>query len=139
MESAKAGPFHDYTWRPPAAKKDGDAADAKDEEGWKDAGRRASALMGRYQTFRDTPVGAFSSVLDDSKGTGAFYLAQVKSRADPVFEEMTQSQIAQARRAIVQERLRVVDAEFTYGRLREKHSLQVAGKPAPEPDESRRR
>jgi hypothetical protein len=135
LETAEAGPFHEFTWRPQAPRPSADETGAPPEEGWKRAERRQSTVMARYAALRETPVGSFSSVLDDSHGTGAFYLVQVKSRAEPAFEEMTQAQQQQVKRVLLRERAAAMDQELSYGRLRERYNLMVAGQPAPPPEE----
>ncbi len=139
MECASAGPFNAYSWKPPAPKPVPGAGAPSPAERGRDPDRRLCAVMDRYGSIRETPVGAFSPVLDDVEGTGFFYLAQVKSRSDPRFEEMTEAQITRARRSIVGERLQALAREISYERLKERLQLTVGGQPAPEAEESRGR
>jgi hypothetical protein len=149
-ETAAAGPFNAYSWRPPTPKPPAGKAAAPKRPGekepwippseWKHPDRRTSYVMSRYAPMRETPVGAFGPVLDDAAGTGAYYLAQVKSRAEPKFEEMTMAQLASARRNLSQERISNLDKELTYGRLRSRFSLRIRdndGNLAPAPAEDR--
>jgi hypothetical protein len=138
IDAATAGPFNAYSWRPPTPRpapgKEAPAAD----EGWKDPNRRLSAIMSRYSALRDTPLGAFGPVLDDAAGTGAFYLAQAKSRSEPRYEEMTQAQVAQVRKVLTRERLGNLGMELSYARLKDRLGLLINGEPARDA-ESRRR
>jgi hypothetical protein len=142
FECAAVGPFNAYSWRPPAPKPAVGVGlpevNPTMVEAWKEPSRRQSAIMGRYSAMRELPVGAFTPVLEDYSGTGAFYLAQVKSREEPVFEEMTQDQKTRMRRTIGRERLSAMSQELGYGRLKDRLGLKIAGEPAPEPESLRR-
>lgn len=137
IATAAAGPFNEYTWRPPLAK-DALKDEASRAAAWKDEPSRLSAVLSRYYTFREVPAGGFSEVLDDAEGTGALYLVQVKARTDPAFEEMTQAQLAAERRSIGRQRLQDLAKELSYAGLKDRLSLFLDGKPAPEPEEMRR-
>jgi hypothetical protein len=151
-ESSQAGPFNAFSWRPPAPKPAEDKSSAPANPGerkpwvpptdWKDANRRTAYLMSRYSALRDTPVGAFGPVLDDSSGTGAFYLAQVKSREEPKFEEMTAAQRSSGRRLLAQERVMNLNREMSYAKLKTRFGLRIRdaqGEMSPAPDEERGR
>jgi hypothetical protein len=128
METAAAGPFNAFSWRPPTPLGTLPADGRGFRTGWKEADRRANAVMTRYAALRDTPEGAVGPVLDDVTGTGAYYVAQVIARADPRFEEMTQAQIAQFRRTLVRERTQAIGTELSFARLRDRLGLLVEGK-----------
>lgn len=138
IECATTDPFNEYSWRPPLSRPAPGETGPPPADGWKDPARRLSALMGKYYPMREVPVGAFSDVFDDVAATGAFYLAQVKSRTEPRFEEMTQAHLSQVRRVLARERRMALEAELSYGRLKDRLGLLLDGKPAPEPEEERR-
>jgi hypothetical protein len=133
LESAVAGPFNAFSWRPPLPLPAAGEPAPPRADGWKDPDRRISAIMGRYQALRETPAGSFSAALDDVDGTGAFYIAQVKGRTEPRFEEMTLAQATQVRRTILRERMGAALQELTYSRLKDRLALHVGGRPAEEP------
>ncbi len=128
--SAMAGPFNLYSWRPPTPRTAAGQEAPSATEGWKDPNRRLSAIMSRYSALRDTPLGAFGPVLDDVAGTGAFYLAQTRSRAEPRYEEMTQAQLAQVRKAMIRERFGKLGTDLSYSSLKDRLGLYFQGQPA---------
>ncbi len=142
FECATTDPFNEFSWRPPLPRPaPGEVATAappvfKDE--WKDPARRLSAILGKYYPLREVVVGALSDVFDDASVTGACYLVQVKSRAEPRFEEMSQAHQSQVRRVLARERMMALGTELSYSKLKDRLGLFVAGEPAKESEPSRR-
>ncbi len=131
FELAEAGPFNEYSWRPPLPRPEPGREAPSPADQWKDKDRRLSSVMGRYFAYREIPPGEYAPVIDDVLSTGAFYLVQVTERAEPPFEEMTAAQKKDAVRAVQQDRTRRVSRELSYDRLKDRLGLTLEGKPAP--------
>jgi hypothetical protein len=131
LETAKTEPFNAFSWRPPAPFTLEEKEEAR-AAAWKDPARRLSAVMARYGAYRESGVGSFSTVLDDSEGTGAFYVVQVLAKSDPPLEEMTPAHATRFRRTLVSQALQERGREFEYSRLSSRCQLTIQGKPASE-------
>ena len=139
FETALAGPFNEYSWRPPLARTAPGATPPPATDGWKNPERRLTAVMGNYLLLREIPVLGFSDTIDDAEGSGAFYLVQVKGRSDPSFEEMSAAQISSVRKVLARERIQALGSELSYSKLKDRLNLLEDGKPARDPEPVQRR
>jgi len=126
--------FNEFSWRPPLPRREPGETPEPAADEWKNRDRRLNSVMGRYYLLRDNPVGTFAPTVDDVNGTGAFYLVKIEARAEPVFEEMTEAQLRDARNQIRRLRERDVTRELEYAGLRDKLALFLNGRPAGEID-----